>query len=161
MVLAALDPVQADARNEQPFLAGSIDQAEADDGRGLAQQAQGVEPAPLAGILRPRQLHGPAELVANAFDEVLDLHRRQPGFCVQQVVQPGALVVIAEPRFAPARDQKRRDDRRKQGEKVLPEQRRAWDSRRWVGLVSARAPAGRPGHSITLSALLRSEGGKR
>ena len=48
--VAAVDPVQADARNEQPFPAGGIDQSEADNGRRLTQQAQGVEPAALAGF---------------------------------------------------------------------------------------------------------------
>ena len=88
-----------------------IDQGEALNGRGLAQQAK-ASSLPLAGFFRPRQLHGPAELLADTVDEILDLHRRQPGFGVQDVVQPGALVAIAQPGFAAARDQQRRHDRR-------------------------------------------------
>ena len=76
--------------------------------------------APLVGALRPRQLDGPAELIADAVDEILDLHRRQPGFRIEQIVQAGARVAIAEPGFAGAGDQQRHDDRREQGEKVFP-----------------------------------------
>jgi len=149
MVFAAVDPVEADARHEQPFPSLAIDQAEALDGGNLAQQAQGLDAASVAGRFRPWQLHGPAQLVADAFDEVLDLHGGQPGFRIQQVVQPGALVAIAEPRLAAARDQQRRDDGPEQDEEVSPEQRRA------------RVGDGRPAaHSRIRSALPRSELGK-
>ena len=43
---AAVDPVQPDARHEQPFAAGGVDQGQALDGRDLAQQAERVEPMP-------------------------------------------------------------------------------------------------------------------
>ena len=122
---AAFDPVQPDARHEQPLPAVGIDQGEALDGRHLAQQAQGVEPVPLVAFLRPRQLHRPSELVADSVDEILDLHGRQPGFGVQDVVQPGALVVVAQPCLAAAGDQQRRHDRREERAEVLPEERRA------------------------------------
>src|SRR4029453_16522308 len=79
-------------------------------------------------------------------DEVLDLHRRQPGFGVQDVVQPPALVAVAQPGLAAARDQQRRHDRGEQRDEVLPEQRRA-----------ARAVARR--HSMIRSALVSSEAG--
>ncbi len=62
------------------------------------------------------------KLLPDSFDEILDLHGRQSRFCVQKVIQPGALVVIAEPCFASAGNQKRYDDRRKEGAKVLLEQ---------------------------------------
>jgi hypothetical protein len=129
----AVDAVQPDARHEQPFAACGVDQGQALDGRDLAQQAEGVEPMPLAAFFRPRQLHGPAELLADTVEEVLDLHRRQAGFGVQDVVQPRPLVPIAQPGLGAARDQQRRHDRGENRGEVLPEQRPA-------------APAGAPGH---------------
>ena len=112
---------------------------EAFDGRDLAQQAQGVEPVPVAAILRPGQLHGPSELVADSVDEILDLHGRQSGFRVQDVVQPGALVVVAQPGFAAAGDQQRCHDRGEERAEILPEERRAGAG----GSDVVRLPAGR------------------
>ena len=66
------------------------------------------------------------ELVADSFHEILDLLCRQSRFRIQKVVQPGSLVMVAEPGFAAARYQKRHDDRCKQGEEVFLEQRRSW-----------------------------------
>jgi hypothetical protein len=134
---AAVDPVQPDARHEQPFAALGVDQGQVLDSRDLAQQAERVEPVPLAAPLRPRQLHGPAELLADAVDEILDLHRREPGFGVQDVVQPRPLVAVAQPGLAGARDQQRHHDRGEQRGEVLPEQRPA-------------ARAGAPRHSMGL-----------
>jgi len=39
VVVTATDPVQADARHEEAFPSGGVDQAEADDGRHLSEQA--------------------------------------------------------------------------------------------------------------------------
>ncbi len=39
--------------------------------------------------------------------EILDLYGGQSPVHVQKVIQPGALVAIAEPRFAPTCNQKR------------------------------------------------------
>ena len=154
---AAVDAVQPDARDEQPFAGIGIDQGQALDGRDLAQQAQRIHPSPFAALVRPGQLHRPAELVADAVDEVLDLQRCESRLGVQDVVQARALVVVAEPRLAAAGDQQRRHDRSEDRAEVFPEERGARANRSDVVLFPWCR--GRR-HSMIRSALVRSEVGK-
>ena len=153
MIGATFEPVQADARHEEAFLARAVDQHQALDGRCLAQQPHRVEDTPVAGRLRPRQLHGPAQLILDTLDEVLDLHRRQPGFSIQALAKPGALVVIAEPRLARAGKQDRPGNRQEEPAEILPEKRCA------LGGTWSGHGMGQP-YSITRSALPSSAAGK-
>jgi hypothetical protein len=88
--------VHGKTRYPQPLLAGRIDLRQFGDGRHLAQQPQGVEPALLDRARRPRQLSGPAELTFNLLDELADFRRRRLGLLVLNPDQGRLVLAVIE-----------------------------------------------------------------
>ena len=119
---AALGSVEADPRHVKALPSGAVDEREADDGRHLTEQAQGIDPPPLVRLLGPGKLDQPAELVGDAVDEALDPGCRRPRLDAEQLVEPRPLVAIAEPRLADAIGREGNDHGQEQHEEVLLEE---------------------------------------
>jgi hypothetical protein len=132
-------------------MAAGIELGDFGDGRNLAQQAQRIEPALLDRRARaPRRLRGPADLVLDLFDELLDLGCSRLRLLALDTHQRRLMLLIGEPDFQQTIGQKRNADHGH-------EQRHVFSKQPAADLALLRAHGSvRLSHSITPSARQRS-----
>jgi hypothetical protein len=119
---SGLGSVQADARDIETLPSVAVEKREADDGRYLPQQTQGIDAPPLVRFVGPGELDQPAELVGDAVEKALDLGARRPRLDPQKLVERRPLVAIAEPGLADAIGRQRNDHGQKQHEEIFLKQ---------------------------------------
>jgi hypothetical protein len=78
---------------------------------------------PLVVALGPGELHHPAELIADAFDEGLNPACSRARFGLQEITKGDALVAIAEPGFAGRAQQQWHHHGDEQRDEIFDEQR--------------------------------------
>ena len=120
-VSAAVNSIEAGTRDVKAFSSPMVEECETHDGRGLAKQAQRVNPPPLVGVVSPGKLDQPAKLVRDAVDEVLDFGCGGRRLNAEQLIESRTLVAIAEPGFDDTVDRERNRHGHKEHEQVLPE----------------------------------------
>ena len=122
IVGAAADHVHGEPRNAQALLAGGIELRQLGDGRDLAQQPQGIEPALLDRAGRPRQLRRPPKLAFDFPDELADLGGRSLGLFALNAHQRSLVFLIVEPYVENAVGQQRKRDHRREQHDIFAEQ---------------------------------------
>jgi hypothetical protein len=122
IVGAAADHVHGQPRNAQALLAGGIELRQLGDGRDLAQQPQGIEPALLDRAGRPRQLRRPPKLAFDFPDELADLGGRSLGLFALNAHQRSLVFLIIEPHVENAVGQQRKRDHRREQHDIFAEQ---------------------------------------